>query len=114
MAEPTKGRLLAQDQNGELYDNGNIQQLFVDGIGQLGIGPAVSKLSFFKVNSAEMKNGKSFENRELCFQIILPTVALFQALSQLPSQLSAGIPALEAQTDEAIELIKKFASGNSK
>jgi hypothetical protein len=112
MAEPTKGRLLAQDQNGELYDNGNIQQLFVDGIGQLAIGPAVSKLLFFKVNSTEMKNEKSFENRELCFQIILPTVALFQSLAQLPSQLSGGIPALEAHSTQAIELIKKFVSGN--
>ncbi len=56
MTERDDWRIVTRDQNSILLDKGDYPRLFVDGVSHLSVGPAVSRIGYFRVASVEMKD----------------------------------------------------------
>jgi len=102
-------RVIASDAFSQLLDSEVKTAMFAEGIGQCSFGPAVSKLSFFKASRIETRDGHPFETREITFEVVLPTGALFNWIFNFVPQLSAGIPDLEKASAQTMEMIKQVA-----
>jgi hypothetical protein len=92
----------------KLYDNLDATELFVDGVGELSIGPALCKIRFFKVKSAEMVNGMAVEERETSLVLVIPTSQLVEWLANFGPSLEPHIPMIERASELAIANLKKL------
>lgn len=105
-------KIIVSDAFSQLFDIEDKQSFFADGVAQCAFGPAVAKLSFFKVTHVEVRDGHSFETREIQFEVIIPSASLFQWIYNFIPQISEGIGDLEkanAQTLDVIKQVAKFA-----
>ena len=114
MAENERGKQLDSSPTAVLYDSDNKQTFFVEGIGQFSVGPSVSKIGYFKVVSAEMRESHTFEERELSIEITIPTIAIFQWMASVSSQLGSLIPSIEQGSMQSLDLIKQFLNTTKK
>jgi hypothetical protein len=98
----------ARNPNGgfDSFDNPDAPQLFMDGVAQYSIGPAVTKLRFFQIKNMTDENGLSIENREVTLVLAIPTFAFFELISGLKPQLGPRMDDIEKQTNELIKQIK--------
>jgi len=79
----------------DLYDNAKLEALYVDGVGQILMGSAVSRLSFFStIDLEDQKIGVLVEKRKLDLKLVIPTIALVE--------FAAGILASAISEREAI------------
>jgi hypothetical protein len=91
--------------NFDLYDAGKHSSAYADGISNVSLGMAVSKIEFFKVVSVSDSDGpdlpKLHEDRELVAQLTVPTTALIEAfvstLQNLWPQREQFFASFEAQ-----------------
>ena len=113
MVEDIGSRVLAQDKNSVLVEKGNIEEFFVDGVGQVTIGPSVSKLRLYKVTNVTLKNNVPFETREIVYSIVLPTPTLFSWLASFAPALKANMPVIEKGTSDTLMMMKKFAASQT-
>jgi hypothetical protein len=92
-----------------LYENQDAPELFVDGVGEMSIGPSVCKIKFFKVKSAEMVNGAAVEERETSFVLTVPSIALIEWIAGFGPTLEPHVPIIERAAEMTIATLKKLA-----
>lgn len=77
MAATNEPRLLAhnrsQGANFDLFDNPSVTDVYVDGIGQINIGPSVSRLKFFAVKNVAIEESGPVEERVVSHCLVNPT-----------------------------------------
>jgi len=110
MVEKTEKRLLAKvsgpNSGYNLYDNLDVPEAFVDGVGQMQVGGAVSKGRFFKNNSVNNVDGVNIENREISFSLIIPTAALLEWIGSISSSMGPHVAAIEAASTNTLNILK--------
>lgn len=118
MVDQEKRRLLhssrQEGRSSDLFDDPSAGEHFVDGVGQMLIGPSVARLFFFRVVSTKDENGLLVEERLVSSKLVVPTPSLIQwAASVISSVLenkdamnSANIAVVESM-NQAVEAITK-------
>jgi hypothetical protein len=97
-------KLISQERrpgrNFDLYDTGSATEIFVDGMTQALLGPAICRLDFHKVVKSEAlpDSSEQLETRELHLRVVIPTL---QMVEFLVSTL-AGVKSNQAGIFEAL------------
>lgn len=102
-------RVLLEDASGILIDHEDGEDIYVDGVGQLTIGSAITKIRFYKVFFLEHKNNSPYEHREVVQSVIIPTSSLFAWLLNFGPMLANSVGIVEGGSNTTIEMMKKFA-----
>jgi hypothetical protein len=92
----------------DLYDNSDAQELFVDGVAMVHIGPAVSKVKFFAVKTVKMEDSVPVEIRHVILSLAIPTNALFEWTLNLRSAIRPNIPTLEAASKNLSTMLREL------
>jgi hypothetical protein len=93
-----------------LFDNPDCPEFFVEGVGQLALGPAISKIKFFKVKYGEQVDpGITKEEREISLSVVIPTASLLEWFSNLRSGLHSSIEAIDTASKITVEMLRVAA-----
>lgn len=90
-----------------IYTTEDIETLYSDGISNIKVGAAISKLDFFVTEEVTtLADGEIEEKRVIRFSVAIPTLQLLQGISVIISQATNFTPQMEA----AIEVLKNETS----
>jgi hypothetical protein len=111
MVEKSDRRILATASgptgSNTLFDNPDCPVFFVEGVGQLAMGPAVSKLRFFRVKYGEATpDGFTNEEREISLNVVIPTVSLLEWVSNLNASLAPAIDSIDKASQSTIAMLR--------
>lgn len=92
-------------QNFVLYANENADEIYVDGIGAMTGGSAVTRLDFFTTTGTEAEEGPfgNREIREIRVRIVMPTATLLEGLFSLIEQLRGALPTMRAGHEQYVK-----------
>jgi hypothetical protein len=110
MSDDGNRRVLAEDNTGILYDDPNKSKVFSDGVAQFTLGPAVSKITFFQVETVEMKGSASFESRKVNIEVTLPTIQMVTFLSSAIDNLATMFPLVDSANSSAMSALRELAN----
>lgn len=92
----------------DLYDNVSAPEFFVDGVAQLHMSPAVTKVRFFKVVNSNDDNGIAVEQRDVNLILIIPTQSLLDWVSNIGNNLKESVELLQQGSDATISNLRKM------
>jgi ABC-type Zn uptake system ZnuABC Zn-binding protein ZnuA len=107
-SQPDNKRVLAEEANAILIDGEGLEDYFFDGVGQLNIGVAVTKIKFFKVANLETKNNAPYETREIAHVVVMPTPAFYAWVTNFANSLASNMPQLEKAAQANVEAMRNF------
>jgi len=111
MVDKSERRILATASgpmgSNTLFDNPDCPLFFVEGVGQLALGPAVSKVRFFKVIYGEANSaGIINEEREISLNVVIPTASLLEWVSNLNTSLAPTIDAIDSASKATVAMLR--------
>ena len=84
----------------DLFESSVVEEVFGDGISQSIIGPANTRLTFYRVDSVDREGESLIEKRRPVLNVVVPTVALVNFFGFFMTQISANGEGLVAALDE--------------
>ncbi len=105
----------AANLNFDLYDNKDVQSIFVDGLSEVLLSAFVSKLTFHIVSSVDQEKGSDtlIETRVVRTRVTIPTTVLIEMATNIQQLLVQHAAALEQPLHEAIEKLRSIAEKKS-
>ena len=89
----------------DAYGNANQATVYADGVHQISVGAAVSRLTFFTTPGPIEEEGRPIEQRHVSFALVIPTVVLLQTFNNFIVQLKLNMPALEQHLNVMGEML---------
>lgn len=101
--------------NFDLYDDKNVQSIFVDGLSEVLLSSFVSKLTFHIVSSVDQEEGNDtpIETRIVRTRIAIPTTVLIEMVTNVQQLLMQHALVLEHPLQQAIEKLRSMAENKS-